>query len=166
MKARLAGRERKSDRKYRSPSGLGPDSPEELVAWFHDAFHLEKKASRKLMWARRLHEIAATLLPYSLSSILSAIEGHPRAVNAFMDFLHSLQVEKQASHQAAQRFEAFAERMQEEMRGLKEAIRELSGSLHYSRAFAPRIDVLPAPARQLPRPRKIKPKKIKRRKHR
>jgi hypothetical protein len=100
-----------------------------------------------------------------LSSILSAIEGHPRAVNAFMDFLHSLQVEKQASHQAAQRFEAFAERMQEEMRGLKEAIRELSGSLHYSRAFAPRIDVLPAPARQLPRPRKTKPK-TKRRKHR
>jgi hypothetical protein len=38
-----------------------------------------------------------------LSSILSVIEGHPRAVSAFMDFLHSLQVEKQASHQAAQR---------------------------------------------------------------
>jgi hypothetical protein len=102
-----------------------------------------------------------------LSSILSAIEGHPRAVNAFMDFLHSLQAQKDVSLHATRRFEAFAERMQEEMRGLKEAVRGLSETLlHYRGGYAQHIDVLPAPARQLPRPRKIKPKKIKRRKHR
>jgi hypothetical protein len=76
-----------------------------------------------------------------LSSILSAIDGEPRAVNAFMDFLHSLQVEKQASHQAAQRFEAFAERMQEEMRGLKEAIRVTLRIIDHNRDLIEERDV-------------------------
>jgi hypothetical protein len=89
-----------------------------------------------------------------LSSILSAIDGEPRAVYAFMDFLHSLQVQKDTSLQAAHRFEAFAERMQEEIRGLKDAVRELSETLlHYRGGYAQHIDVLPAPARQLPRGR-------------
>jgi hypothetical protein len=46
-----------------------------------------------------------------LSSILSAIDGQPQAISAFMDFLHSLQVQKDSSLDATRRFEAFAKRM-------------------------------------------------------
>jgi hypothetical protein len=59
---------------------LAIEVEEELVAWFHDAFHGEKKPSRKLMWARRLHEIAATLLPYQTPK-LASVSLVPRNIN-------------------------------------------------------------------------------------
>jgi hypothetical protein len=127
---------------------------------------------RRSFYGAEGHRLSMEIDP-RLSSILSAIDGEPRAVNAFMDFLHSLQVQKDISLHATHRFEAFAKHMEDEVRGLRNIVTVLVEELRGHGMLLTRLarsqrpfEMLTAPARQLPRPRKTKPKKTKRRKHR